>query len=118
MVGRSGAAGTLIFWASGALVAIVLTGLVSDQSSRLVRALEFPPLRYVGTISYGIYIYHSVVLLPEWPGVIPPKVKTLVEFITMLGVASLSWHLIERRLLDFRDNLRQRRLARMDTQVA
>lgn len=61
-----------------------------------------PAIRYVGKISYGIYLYHMVIGayllnagLRAW---------SLWAFVTLataitIAVAALSWHLIERPLL-------------------
>lgn len=109
LLGRSSIGGELIFWLSGVLIAIVLTGIVAEQSTWLVRVLEFPPVRYIGVISYGVYIYHSVIILPFGPEVLSSKARTVIEIVASIGVAAFSWHFIEHPLLDLRDNLRQRR---------
>ncbi|MBT0769475.1 acyltransferase [Kineosporia sp. J2-2] len=43
--------------AAGA-AALVITGVVIDQSSQPARLLECGPLRWMGKISYGWYLYH------------------------------------------------------------
>lgn len=52
-------------------------------------------LRYIGQISYGIYVLH----LPVWVAM-PAQPKWIVAAVT-IGLASLSWHLIERPIMRF-----------------
>ena len=79
-----------------------------NQGSPLVRWLSVAPLVYLGTISYGFYLYHNFLRIgflfdainmhPD----LPNKVRVAIEFATTLAVASLSWRYIERPILDFR----------------
>lgn len=39
--------------------AVSLGGAVLAQSHRMIRALEWRPLAYIGTISYGVYLLHK-----------------------------------------------------------
>ncbi len=58
----------------------------------------FVPLRYLGTISYGIYLWHMLViisvnrLVPDIGG----RRFTLAVLMCTLVLASLSWHLLEK----------------------
>lgn len=74
------------------------------------RFLEWPPLRYLGKISYGLYVYHFPVL---WfsirvrdLGVVDPFAKpviALISFIATLLVASISYKYLEKPLLNLKD---------------
>jgi peptidoglycan/LPS O-acetylase OafA/YrhL len=70
--------------------------------------LELAPLRYLGTISYGVYVYHM--MLPElvprvvrrlgYPDLLAPLVDQTLPFLIFYGAASIavaavSWHLFE-----------------------
>ena len=72
------------------------------------RILELPPLRYLGTISYGIYLYH--LLLPELfrrglqrlghPELLVPLGDQTVAYLVFysaasVAVAAISWHCFE-----------------------
>jgi peptidoglycan/LPS O-acetylase OafA/YrhL len=111
-IGRETPLWFAIFWTSGLLVAVVLVGIVSDQSSWMVGVLEKPPLRYIGRISYGIYIYHGIVSISflnllSHTGM-GSRLQVLVEIALSIAVASASWHCIERPLLNYRDRKRLR----------
>jgi peptidoglycan/LPS O-acetylase OafA/YrhL len=70
---------------------------------RFGRLLDWRPISYVGKISYGVYIFHSLVPptlstlarragigYPD-TGIVPFAISSLVT----LGIAALSWHLFE-----------------------
>ena len=73
--------------------------------------LAFAPVRYIGTISYGIYLVH----LPVWnlfhhamyvTGVTLPALwQAPIGMAASAAVAALSWHLFERPLLRMRSDL-------------
>lgn len=46
------------------LPTLILAGIVLTDSSKLVRALEFKPLRWLGLISYSLYIWQQMFLTP------------------------------------------------------
>jgi peptidoglycan/LPS O-acetylase OafA/YrhL len=109
-MGRYSGFSYLVLYGSGILIAVLLAGIVSDQSSRLVALLEFSPIRYIGTISYGLYLYHDAINIP-FLGDIGPHflhLRALTEIALSIGIASLSWHLIEQPILNYRDKRRQR----------
>lgn len=56
------------------------------------------PFRYLGTISYGIYLWHMLVIISvvSWvPGISATKLVVACTMATLV-LASLSWHLIEK----------------------
>ncbi|MGY4234702.1 peptidoglycan/LPS O-acetylase OafA/YrhL [Bradyrhizobium sp. USDA 4449] len=85
-------------------MALVYLFIFNNQHSMLVRVLSFPPLMYLGTISYGFYLYHGfahIDLLKSF-GVntnLPSNLKIAIEFLVSLTTAVLSWHWIERPIL-------------------
>jgi peptidoglycan/LPS O-acetylase OafA/YrhL len=72
------------------------------------RFLELAPLRYLGTISYGIYVYHNMLpeLLPKvakrlgYPDLLAPLGDQTVPYLIFyaaatVAVAAVSWHFFE-----------------------
>ena len=85
--------------------------LAAGPAAWLRAALSLPPLRYVGRISYGLYLYHVPVLFAL--GVSPAQVEgtgtTLTRFllaaILTFGVTALSYAALERPLLSLKSRL-------------
>jgi peptidoglycan/LPS O-acetylase OafA/YrhL len=83
------------------------------------RFLAHPVMAYLGTVSYGIYLWHLAVLhLTRSLLVSPHPVVAVLGWATALGgsvgLASLSWHLIERPAIE----AVRRRLRRPSVLVA
>lgn len=86
--------------------------VLANQSGRLVQLLELSPLRWIGKISYGIYIFHYIAkpFISDWvtgfqhiiPAAIQPYALFVVGAIFSVVVASLSFVLIERPLLSLK----------------
>lgn len=58
------------------------------------------PLRYLGTISYGIYLWHSLVIMtykPVFAG--DPQRAFIWTMATTILLASLSWHFFEQPMM-------------------
>ena len=92
-------------WAVGRLCAGVPAGFRWALLSR--------PLRYVGTISYGIYLFHLPLIdllghdVYPWLGTTPPDGwrRLVIYGSCAIGLASLSWWLIESRINRLKDRL-------------
>lgn len=83
--------------AAAALSAAVV--LAASQPNGLVRrVLAAPPLVAVGRISYGVYLFHWPVFLWMTPGRtgLPPVSLFLARCAVTLGLASLSYVVVER----------------------
>ncbi|WP_233881590.1 acyltransferase family protein [Paraburkholderia flagellata] len=87
--------------------------LVRRQDSTLVAALEMRPLAYLGTISYGFYLFHNFV--PSRLGVVPGLYARLhvpdaaqsalalaLQFALAVLLAHLSWQVLEKRVLELK----------------
>ena len=78
----------------------------------LVDWLALPPLRHIGQISYGIYIFHQFIpqaLEKYLPGInltthspYPGVVRMAILVGLSIIVAELSWRLVERPVLRWR----------------
>lgn len=93
---------------AGTLAAVYL-----NQESWAVKALEWRPLAWLGRISYGLYLYHN--LPPHWLltwacrkfgwAFVPTEtLEAAFSFAIALGLATVSWLLIERPLLARKDS--------------
>ena len=85
------------FLLASASAAAVVAGVVLSPAAPTSRFLALRPLRYVGTVSYGAYLWYWPVLLVltgsrlhlgQWPLF---AVRTAVT----VGLAALSYHLVE-----------------------
>jgi peptidoglycan/LPS O-acetylase OafA/YrhL len=98
----------------------VLAYMPAAQGSLLVRALELWPLRYLGTISYGFYVYHFFVpAFSKYADQLPwlphgRQVLIVAQFLVTCGLAALSWEFLERRLM----KLKQRPRVNADARPA
>lgn len=90
----------------------ILAYIPAAQDGLIVRALEFSPLRYLGTISYGFYVYHyfvpSLTHYADRLQWLPYATAVLVgaQFVVTCVVASVSWEFFEKRVLSFKNRRR------------
>ncbi|AOJ77894.1 acyltransferase family protein [Burkholderia ubonensis] len=127
--GWVGAAGVVFFLALPALTPLpdVVTGLadlglsaslgalllwiVREPDHPAVALLEWPPLVYLGTISYGFYLFHNLIparfgTMPAlfarvpMPAFVRDALPELLQFGLAVLLAHLSWRYLEKRLLD------------------
>jgi peptidoglycan/LPS O-acetylase OafA/YrhL len=100
------------FWCASLLSALLLAALHRNQQSRLAAVLEWRPLAGLGRVSYGFYLYHNLLprrlvagiaegLGPDW--LARDLAQALAAFVLSLGLALLSWRLVERPLLALKD---------------
>lgn len=113
----------LSYWAGGPLfylwhaVTAACAGLLvlgASRSGRLARALfATGPVRYLGDISYSLYLWHFPVAL--WVAARVPPASGELSYVAAAAAAAvaasaLSFHLVERPVLARRDRI-ERRLA-------
>jgi peptidoglycan/LPS O-acetylase OafA/YrhL len=88
----------------GIVAAILVWGCVQGFRGPLGKFFEASPLRFIGRISYGIFIYHLVLfyfmegLLEDW-GIGPTKAPvewSVLMFVMTFLVAMASWRWIEK----------------------
>ncbi|WP_213295393.1 acyltransferase family protein [Paraburkholderia sacchari] len=107
----------------------VFLWLVRRQDSALVSALETRPLAYLGTISYGFYLFHNLVpsRLGEAPALyaslnVSPLAQDLlslvIQFALSVLLAHLSWQLLEKRVLEWKEPLATAIRSRLPARAA
>ena len=111
-IGAAGLVGLLVvirpdasFYYYGGAVAVslctaaMMAALWVDRGGALHRALEWPPIVFLGVISYGVYLWHWPFIL--WLGVRNPQAgnafgRSLLAVALTIGVATASFYVIER----------------------
>jgi peptidoglycan/LPS O-acetylase OafA/YrhL len=95
---------------------LLLAAIVARPSMRVVQALDWRPLAYVGTISYGIYLLHLLCadVVSRLLARAGMPASGLMLFVATLGVtiivAGLSFRYFERPWLALKDRYRGRNL--------
>ena len=75
---------------------VLVAHLVTTTDGLIARVFSFRPLRGMGRISYGMYLWHFLVLVAVSEVGAPPFITTLV---VTSAIATASWFLVERRFL-------------------
>jgi peptidoglycan/LPS O-acetylase OafA/YrhL len=111
VIGRKAFERELLY--SFAALFLILPAVFGAQDRGIVRRfLRLPPMVYLGTISYGIYLWHQAFIekVHQWGGwsdnPLPsgPFLEHLVPALALtIVVASASWFLVERPLLARKD---------------
>ena len=87
--------------------------LLWTLSGRGVGALRWAPLRYLGRISYSIYLIHELVLF-QVRHINSVGERGLIAAAVSLGYAVVMWHFVEQPLLLWKPRSRVRREAVQD----
>ncbi|HAV77436.1 MAG TPA: hypothetical protein DCX53_08785 [Anaerolineae bacterium] len=74
------------------------------------RFLEWSPMQYMGRISYGLYVYHQPIVwfafriqdLGIQENIVKP-LATLISFLATLLIASISYYVMEKPILNLKD---------------
>ena len=96
--------------------ALLVASLWRGRSDGLARALSWRPLGWMGTVSYGIYLYHMLaheltwrVLTPgleAWPRYLKFPLRLALFTALTLAMAGASYTLVERPFLRLKERLR------------
>jgi len=90
-----------IYLAANALAVPLIIALLGAPGCLLARLIGSPPLRYVGRISYCLYLCHLMVrnLLLHYLPDLSTYLSALLTFAFSFAVASISWRLLEAPIL-------------------
>ena len=87
-----------------AFLGAALVAAAWDGRGAVVRLLSLPPLRALGKISYGVYLWHVPVLQKLQGAVpLPEPLGFVVAASAAIGIAWLSYRFVERPILAWRD---------------
>jgi len=112
-----------LFYGAFALVAvssaIVIACVAFAPPRAVVAALEFAPLKWIGVISYGLYLWHwPVFLLIERHVMLPILAKNILVVSLSIAISALSFYFWERPFLrlkrHFQPRLKNRNWAPSD----
>jgi len=98
------------------VAAALIASIYLNQNTAIVKCLEFFPIRHLGRISYGFYLYHNLIPRTLFPSLfmragfpdIPPIVSIVLGFLLAVLLAELSWRLLESPILRFKDRTADR----------
>ena len=92
-------AGTLV---ESALLPAILVSVIYWPGSRLFRILEWAPLRWMGRISYGLYLWQQLFFTPPPAVNLFAAVESFLPRLTLtFAAAIMSHYLLERPLLSY-----------------
>jgi peptidoglycan/LPS O-acetylase OafA/YrhL len=99
LAGSARSAGTLV---ESALLPAILVSVIYWPGSRLFRILEWPPLLWVGRISYGMYLWQQFFFTPLRAVTISAAAEVfLPRLVLTFAAAIVSCYLLERPLLSY-----------------
>jgi peptidoglycan/LPS O-acetylase OafA/YrhL len=87
------------FWIA-ILIPLLMVGTVLHPAWRLSRVLDWEPVKWVGRISYSLYLWQQLFLVPSWePKALGILQRWPLNLVMMLVCACASYYLVEKPLL-------------------
>jgi len=101
---------TVSFLVHPLLIAVLIPQLISFRATMMWSWLNWRPVRYLGRISYSIYLYQQIAMEPpkQLLATYPWALRLAVSVAVVVGVASASHWLIEKPFLRLKDRYRGR----------
>lgn len=88
------------------LIPLVLFDIFLSRTSLLASCLAARPLVYMGTISYGLYVYHGPLLEIAKYNNVSPLGRWSIVLIAAPALAAASYHLMERPVMQLKKYFR------------
>jgi peptidoglycan/LPS O-acetylase OafA/YrhL len=87
------------------LIAVFLVQMISLSSFSALKWIDWPVVRYLGGISYSLYLYQQITLDPvkKLLASMPVLVQWIAAVAVTVIIASISYHVIERPFLRLKD---------------
>jgi len=73
-----------------------LCATLAEPSALVARFLELPVLRWIGRLSYSLYIWQELLLPYHWAGSLS---RFPINLATVIGISCFSYYLIERPMM-------------------
>lgn len=89
------------------MYSLFIAWLLTSPQSKIALFLGWYPLRFIGRISYGLYVFHPLIFafLFKWMAASSPVVKGTCGFVAVFCAATASWYVFERRFIQLKDRL-------------
>jgi peptidoglycan/LPS O-acetylase OafA/YrhL len=99
---------SLLYLITNLLFLVMTSAVVHSAGSPRLAWLRNRALVYLGTISYGLYLYHQVLFrlwdnFAEYHGWGRGLLTDLAQFAASIAIAAFSWHFLERPILALKD---------------
>lgn len=90
-----------VYLGAAAITVPLIINLLSAPQGLLARVISCAPLRWIGRISYSLYLYHLLVrnVLYHYDPDQSVYLSAAITFAVSIALATLSWHLLESRVL-------------------
>jgi peptidoglycan/LPS O-acetylase OafA/YrhL len=106
-----GAVSNSIYLIAPLAASLAAAGLIICLSGPVAASISFmgvPPLRYVGRISYGLYLYHWPIFMlgEKWKFHTPFHLYAVGLVALIFVIAALSYEFVEKPILRLKDRAR------------